>query len=186
LVVCFPLPEAVKCLVDVPEPVRLAASGMLTNGVIIVMIGLDSPSLQGISAVYIPDRSVIAHRVCGMGHFSPSMAPAGGSTLIAEITGRPGNGVFEMNDEDLTKQVVGDLSRLGFFSARNVVTTEVRKFPNGYLVDTLGYSVRLKLIHEHFESIGIHLCGRFGQFEYINMDETLRRAWSLADKLNQI
>jgi len=39
-------------------------------------------------------------------------------------------------------------------------------------------------VHDWFRSIGVALCGRFAEFDYINSDECLRRAMALADRLN--
>ena len=40
-------------------------------------------------------------------------------------------------------------------------------------------------MREYFASIGVHLLGRFAQFDYINSDECLRRALALAGRLNR-
>ena len=43
----------------------------------------------------------------------------------------------------------------------------------------------LKQAKTYFERIGIPLCGRVAEFEYINMDACMERARSVAGRLNQ-
>jgi UDP-galactopyranose mutase len=42
----------------------------------------------------------------------------------------------------------------------------------------------LKEAKAYFEGIGIPLCGRVAEFEYINMDVCIERAMKLADRLD--
>jgi UDP-galactopyranose mutase len=43
----------------------------------------------------------------------------------------------------------------------------------------------LKKAKDYFEGVGIPLCGRVAEFEYINMDVCIERGRKLADRLNQ-
>jgi UDP-galactopyranose mutase len=43
----------------------------------------------------------------------------------------------------------------------------------------------LKRAKAYFEQIGIPLCGRVAEFEYINMDVCIERARKIADRLNR-
>jgi UDP-galactopyranose mutase len=43
----------------------------------------------------------------------------------------------------------------------------------------------LRKAKEYFEGIGIPLCGRVAEFEYINMDVCIERGRKLADRLNR-
>ena len=44
----------------------------------------------------------------------------------------------------------------------------------------------MDLIKGYFTDHGIALCGRFGEFEYINMDAVIRHAKNLTEKLEII
>ena len=55
----------------------------------VVLVGVKDESLRDRNATYLPDPSVIAHRVCHMAWFSRINAPAGCSSLVAEVTRDP-------------------------------------------------------------------------------------------------
>ncbi len=55
----------------------------------------------------------------------------------------------------------------------------------GYVVQDDNYRRHLKQAKAYFAGIGIQLCGRVAEFEYINMDVCIERACKLAKSLNQ-
>jgi UDP-galactopyranose mutase len=55
----------------------------------------------------------------------------------------------------------------------------------GYVVQDDNYRRNLKQAKNYFEQIGIPLCGRVAEFEYINMDVCIERARKVAWGLNR-
>ncbi len=121
-----------------------------------------------------------------MGFFSKELVKPGTSSLIAEITTNPGDGVHELSDEAMTERVIADLQREGLIDRKKVIVTDVTRSRYGYPVYDLNYYKNRKIFHDYFASIDVDLCGRFAQFEYINSDECMRRAIALADQLNTL
>ncbi len=186
LVLSFPIHEAIKCFPGAPDEVLQAVDGLRYNSMRVVLVGVGNESLMDKSAVYIPDPSVVTHRVCFMGFFSDQLVPPGTSSLIAEVTTNPGDGVHELSDEQLTSRVVDDLDRVGILDAADVVVTDVQRLTYAYPVYTLGYRRNKATVHRYFADEGIDLCGRFAEFDYINSDVCLDRAMALADRLNSV
>jgi protoporphyrinogen oxidase len=179
-----PIHEAISCFPDVPSEVLAAVQDLRYNSMRIVLVAVGNESLMDKSAVYIPDPSVITHRVCYMGFFSPELVRPGTSSLIAEITTNPGDGVHELSDEEVAARVVADLDRVGILSADEVLLTDVQRLTYGYPVYTHSYRRNRKVFHDYFDDLGVELCGRFAQFDYINSDECLNRALQIAQRLN--
>ena len=163
-----------------------AIAGLRYNTINIVLIAVNDESLLQHNAFYIPDPNVITHRLCYMGFFSNELVKPGASSLIAEITTNPGDGVHEMSVEAITERVVEDLHREGSIDKQKVIVTDVTRSKYGYPVYDLNYYKNIKVLNDYFASIDVDLCGRFAQFEYINSDECMRRAIALADKLNTL
>jgi protoporphyrinogen oxidase len=184
IVVAFPIHDAIRCFEGVPDEVKAAVAGFRYNTINIVFIAVSDESLMQHSALYIPDPNVVTHRLCFMGFFSKELVKPGTSSLIAEITTNPGDGVHEMSDAALTQRVVEDLHREGLLDKQKVIVTDVTRRKYGYPVYDLNYYKNIKILNDYFDSIGVPLCGRFAQFEYINSDECMRRAIALADRLN--
>ncbi|MBM4394168.1 MAG: FAD-dependent oxidoreductase [Deltaproteobacteria bacterium] len=184
LVVACPVDKAVGWLPDVPDEVRAAAAGLVRNTVRVVLVGACNESLLDKSAVYIPDPTVLPHRVCYMAFFSRHNAPPGCSSLIAEVTARPGSEWDVASDAAVTERVVADLDRIGFVRRGDVVVTEVRNEPYGYPVYDLRHARNQRVLREYFAGLGIDLLGRWGEWDYINMDEVVRRSRALAARLD--
>ncbi len=186
LVVSFPIHEAINCFADVPDEVRRAVDGLRYNSMRVVLVAVGNESLMDKSAVYIPDPSVVTHRVCFMGFFSDRLVRPGTSSLIAEVTTNPGDGVYELSDEEVVARVVADLDRIRMLDKEEVIVTDVQRLTYAYPVYTLGYRENKAVVHQYFADRGIDLCGRFAEFDYINSDECLNRAMALADRLNAV
>ena len=186
LVISFPIHEAVKCFNDVPKAIVSAIGDLRYNSVRIVFLAVNNESLMGKSAVYIPDPSVLPHRVCYMGFFSPNMVKPRTSSLIAEVTAPPGGELDRMSDDALVEESVRGLESVGILKRGDIIASETRRFEYGYPVYNLNYSANMKRIRAYFSELGVDLLGRFAEFEYINSDECIHRAITMARRLNKL
>jgi protoporphyrinogen oxidase len=186
LVISLPIQVAVKCFEDVPESIVAAVEALRYNSIRIVFLAVNNESLMGKSAVYIPDPSVLPHRVCYMGFFSPNMVQPRSSSLIAEVTVPPGGELDHMSDDAFVEETVRGLDRIGIIRRGEIVASETRRFEYAYPVYDLNYSANTRRIRAYFNDRGIDLLGRFAEFEYINSDECIHRAMAMAEKLNKI
>lgn len=185
-IICtIPLHIMVKVLEGVPEEIQHAVRRLRFNSLITVTLGLNVNELPPYTAIYVPDREYIFHRLSFPGLFSPHNTPEGQGLVQAEITVNPGDPVWSQSDEQLTKRVSADLETMGLVKPGQVVYQNIVRTPYGYVVRDFNYRADLDAAKQYFASIGIPLCGRGAEFEYINMDQCIERAVSLAEKLNQ-
>jgi protoporphyrinogen oxidase len=185
LVCTIPVKDVVKYLEGVPRKVSDAADALRHNSVRVVLIGVNNESLLDRSAVYIPSPGIIPHRICYMGYFSKNNVPSGKSSLIAEITTNHGHELYSVSDDVLVEKVADDLKKENIINANDIIETDIRNFEYGYVVYDTGYRKNIGIIRSFFNDIGIELHGRFAEFEYINMDEVVRRSMNLSEKLNR-
>lgn len=184
-IICtMPVMEAVKCLEDVPANVLDAVNSLKFNSVRVVLIGVNNESLMDKSAVYIPDKTVSPHRVCYMGYFSRHTVPEGKSSIIAETTTNSNTALHNASDDTLTGLVCEDLHRTGIIDKRDIVVTDIVNSDYAYVVYDTEYSKNIRIVRDYFDYIGIRLHGRFAEFEYINMDEVIKRSMKLAEEIN--
>lgn len=184
IVVAFPIHEAIKVIDGVPPEVEAAVARLRYNAMRVVLVAVGNESLLDKSAIYIPDETVLPHRVCFMGFFSPNTVRPGTSSLVAEITMPPGHPLEEMSDAVMIERVVDDLDRIGIIRRAEVVETDLRRIPYGYPVSDMSFRPCKAVVHRWFADQGIELLGRFAEFDYINSDECMRRALALAERLN--
>ena len=181
----MPLPELLKCLDNVPKHVVDAINSLRYNAIIIVMIGLNKVRFTDKFAVYIADENILYHRLCFYTFLKADHAPQGKHTVTAEITYHPGDKISKMPDEEIIKHVIETMEQEGFIYSKDVCETDLVNVRYGYVVNTIGYLDKLKIIRDYFDSIGIDLCGRFAEFEYLNTDAVIRHAFELAKKINK-
>jgi protoporphyrinogen oxidase len=73
---------------------------------------------------------------------------------------------------------------LGFLERSELTYRNVTRFTYGYPVYDLDYHTNARQLRSLVEARGIHLLGRFAQFEYINSDVCVERALALAQRLD--
>jgi len=185
LVSTIPIFDLIHALGDVPQAVLEAASGLKYNSLITVMLGLDVPHINEFTAVYFPDRDFLPHRVGFPMNFSWYNVPEGKSSLVAEITSNDGDGVRELRDEDLAKHIADGLHEREIINKNRICYSKVRRSKYAYVVYDLDYQNNVSIIKEYIDKIGIKLCGRFAEFEYLNMDTCVEKGVAMAAKLNE-
>lgn len=184
LVLAFPVMDAIPCFENVPDEVRQTVDRLRYNALRLGFIAVNNQSLMDKSAVYIPDPTVLPHRVCYMGFFSPNMVRPGTSSLVAETTTRPGDETDRLSDAAFLERLIGDLDRVGIIRKQDVILAETRRIEYAYPVYDRDYTAKVAVLRRYFDSLGIEQLGRFAEFDYINSDECIHRALGLAEQLN--
>jgi protoporphyrinogen oxidase len=185
LVSTIPIQELAHAVEGVPSEIIAAVDSLRYNSLITVAVGFDHARLPDYTAIYVPDSEVRFHRLSFPALFSPHNAPQGKSIVEAEITTNPGDGTHEMSDSEILTDVIGDLEGMDLAHPSEVCYGRVMRTKYGYVVQDDNYRRHLKQAKAYFEQIGIPLCGRVAEFEYINMDVCIERARKLADRLNR-
>lgn len=183
LVSTIPIHELLRAWPDAPVEARMAASKLRYNSLINVLIGCHEDRGYPYTAVYIPDPDVIFHRISFPKAFSERNVPAGSSAIMAEITANEGDGTWEMSSEQILERTIGDLAKIGFLDPASISYKRVVRFLYGYPVYDLDYRRNVTALRESVAGAGIHLLGRFAQFDYINSDVCVERALTLSAEL---
>lgn len=181
----MPIFDLVHALGNVPQTVLSAVNSLKYNSLITVMLGIDSPRINKFTAVYFPDKDFLPNRVGFPMNFSENNVPEGKSSLVAEITSNEGDGVWELKDEDIIKHVASRLHERKIIDQRHVCYCKVRRSKYAYVVYDLDYQKNISIIREYMDNIGVKLCGRFSEFEYLNMDACVEKGVRMAGKLNE-
>ena len=183
LVNTMPIHELLKVWKSAPAEARESASRLRYNSLINVLIGVREDRGYPYTAVYIPDPEILFHRISFPKAFSERCVPEGHSAFMAEITTNAGDGVWEMSNEDVIERCIRDLERVDMVDPKTIVYRKAVRFVYGYPVYDLDYRANVTAMREAVESTGMHLLGRFAQFDYINSDVCIERAIALAERL---
>jgi protoporphyrinogen oxidase len=170
----IPVQHLLSCLGNVPATVRAAGNSLVYTSLICVTIGI-SGTVPDFSWLYIPEPALgRTNRISFPSSYSSRAAPAGCSSVLAEITHQPGDEVSRMTDAELIGQVTETLEEMKIIKKSQIIWSRVYRQPFAYVVYDLGYQENIRVVREFCASIGIPLLGRFAQFEYLNMDGCIR------------
>jgi protoporphyrinogen oxidase len=90
-----------------------------------------------------------------------------------------------MSDDDVIGHVLDGLIRYGVVPVSDpLVFSDVQRMQYAYVVYTVGYESQISTVRSWAESHGIHIHGRFGAFEYLNVDGCIARSVEMATHLN--
>jgi len=185
LVSTIPLFDLISYLDNVPKRVKQAVNNLKFNSLITVMIGVKKENLMSYTAVYFPQPEYIFHRVAFPKNFSRYNAPVGQSSLMVEITTKYNSAIWKMSEREIIQKVINDLKKANILEKETQITFQkVCRIKYAYVIYDLNYLDNIKIIRQYFNKIRIALCGRFGEFEYLNMDQCIERGIKTADKIN--
>ena len=88
-----------------------------------------------------------------------------------------------MSDEALIERVIREIDQIGFVEPASIVYKRVARFKYGYPVYDLEYRRNVTAMRDAVAKTGLHLLGRFAQFDYINSDVCIERALAMANEL---
>ena len=167
----IPLPE-LNTAMELPSEVAESISGLKYNSLTTVLF--DCPATD-ISWLYIPSHQYRSHRVMYQGTLTPHASPDNSASCASlEIIG-PRFAVSESlaeRDDILPKEI-------GF---TKVLDSEFTQY--AYVVHDLNYRKNLKTIFEYFDkNESFHLLGRWGTWNYKNMDLCMLDAMNLVKKI---
>jgi protoporphyrinogen oxidase len=186
VVLAMPILDALGYFEDVPREVQEALHGLRYNALRLGFVAVNNESLMDKSAIYIPDPTVLPHRVCYMGFFSPNVVRPGTSSLVAETTTPPGGEIDRLSDAAFVERLIDDLDRVGIIHKQDVIVSDTRRIAYAYPVYDRDYGKNVATLRQYFQSLGIDQLGRFAEFDYINSDECIHRAMNLAKRLNAL
>jgi len=179
----IPIQTLIRCMDNIPDEVRKAVDSLKYNSIACVGIGVEG-DLSEISWMYIPQKELGRfNRVSFPSNYSTEVAPAGCSSVLAEVTFNEGDEVSKMSDDEIAEHCVEGLISMGIIPSKDkVVYTMVERFEYAYVVYDLDYLRNIKTVTEYFSTLGIDLVGRFSEFEYINMDGCIRHVFDYVKK----
>ncbi len=184
LVNCMPLHELFK-YISVPADVKPAFSDLKYNSIHIAAISAKKDGLGNNFAATFADKSLIFHRLSKINFLGPEYRPADGSSvLLAEVTFRPGSYLSKMSREAIVKKIEEDLNRINLVKKRYLREVVLGTFEYAYVIYDLNHRKNTDKVLKYLADIGITSCGRFAEFEYLNMDMTAERSMKTADRLN--
>jgi UDP-galactopyranose mutase len=166
-----PLPEFLTLLQGLPAEVQEAGRQLRTISVRCVNLGLARPDVSDKHWIYYPEERPIFHRIFVQSNASPHVAPAGCSSLTAEITYSPSKPLPAEGDA-LIQRTIDDAQAVGLLRpSDSILVAHEADIPYAYVLPDLHKEAAVARIQEWLRPWGIISAGRFGEWKYLNTDQ---------------
>ncbi len=166
------------------EEVRKCADSLRYNSIAISFVKTPYDLCGENFAFMIPDKDVLFHRISKMDFLGETYHKAGEATYMVEVTYRSNDRVDLMSEEEFRQSILDGMVKIGFAkSTEDVEIIDITRYQYAYVIYDLNHSENMEMIRRFYESQGIILNGRFGNFEYWNMDRILRESFELSERL---
>lgn len=160
----------------VPGNVVQSARQLRHNSIVIAVVNVAGDVAGDNVAFMIADKNVIFHRLTKVDSFGKSYHLPGTTTFMAEITYRKHDRVDQSSNESLLRETIEGLKKIGFLEDGTIVNfTDIRRFEYAYVVYDLQHRRNMDCILNFFASEQVDLLGRFGTYEYLNMDAVVEK-----------
>lgn len=181
----IPVQSLTKSYAHATDELKSRVERLRYNSIIISFVKLPYDLCGENFAFMIPDKDVIFHRISKMdflgGEYHHSENEA---TYMIEVTYRKNDQVDTLSEEDFKEQIRSGLKTIGFAKdTKDVEFVDITKYEYAYVIYDLEHNSNMEYIRDFYNKEGILLNGRFGNFEYWNMDRILRESLELKNKI---
>ncbi len=169
-----------------PQEILNIADNLKYNSIAICIVNVSKDYAGDNYAFMIADKNVVFHRISKLDFMGEHYHINGTATYMAEITYRKNDLNDRATDAELTQKVIEGLKTIGFIdSEKDVNFTDLKRFEYAYVIYDLKHRENMDKIKKYFTTQDIYLNGRFGSFEYLNMDAIIRQSKNLAEKIEE-
>lgn len=181
----IPIQEFGKACVGLPDDIVQSINELKYNSIMIAFIKVPYDNYGEHFTYTIPSKDIVFHRISKMDYLGENYHKEGEATYIVEITYKPGQRELLGTDEQIMNRIREGMVKIkAAKSEGDAEIIDVTHYEYAYVVYDLKHNVNMNRIRSYLEGTGIFLNGRFGNFEYWNMDKVLLETKKLINKMN--
>jgi protoporphyrinogen oxidase len=173
LVSSIALPDLVPMIAGTPADIVEASGRLACSTCVLVNVGVNRSDLSEGQVTYFYDEDICFSRLSFPHMLSKTNAPAGCGSIQAEVYFSDKYRPLTQSPESLIDQVIADLRRSGTLREGDKVLSRhanVVRYAN--VIFDLDRTAAVKTVHGYLDDIGIHYCGRYGDWGYMWTDES--------------
>lgn len=181
----IPVQSLTEAYEKASDEVKKRVSDLRYNSIAIAFVKTPYDLCGDNFAFMIPDKNVIFHRISKMDFLGDTYHRKGEATYMVEVTYRENDKIATLEKDEFRHQIVQGLVDIGFAkSYADVEIIDITKYQYAYVIYDLNHTENMRVIRDFYNKEGIILNGRFGNFEYWNMDRILRESFELSRRLH--
>lgn len=184
IVSCMPVTELIHDWTDAEQSIKNVSENLKYNNIMIGTATVSRDVAKDNYAFMIPDKEVVFHRLNKVDFLGNNYSEKGTATYMMEYTYRNDDRLAECGDQVIQEEFINGLQKIRFIkSADEVIEFSLHRFPYAYVIYDLEHQRNMAAIREYCSDKGIILNGRFGNFEYWNMDRVIAESKKCSMKL---
>jgi len=178
MIYTLPLSQLASLVSDPPPRVRDACAALRYQGIFCVNLGVDRPSISDKHWIYFYEDEFPFHRLSFPGNFTPHNVPSGKSSISMEIAF---SSSVPFDHERTVEQASEALTKAGILDPEDrVELVHTQEIAPAYVIYDRDHASNVGVIRSWLGEHGIVTAGRFGAWEYLNMDHAMRSGMDAA------
>ena len=172
MIYTLPLSQVEAIVDDVPSHVRDACVGLRYQGICCINVGVDRADISDKHWVYFYEDEFPFHRLSFPGNFTRANVPDGRSSISMEIAF---SAARDLDREHVVDDALDALRTAKILRADDrVELVHMQEILPAYVIYDLEHASNVGAIRRWLEEHGIVVAGRFGEWQYHNMDHAMK------------
>lgn len=177
----IPVQDFTEVYADATDAIGNYVKDLKYNSILIAFVRTKKDLSGDNFAFMTADKDVLFHRISKM-DFLGEAYKSDGATYMVEVTYKQNDWIDRLSQEELKQKIVSGLQSIQFIEEKeDAEFMNITKHQYAYVIYDLNHKSNMEKIREYYSSQGVYLNGRFGNFEYWNMDKILRESKNLAE-----
>lgn len=178
----LPLPKLIRLIDNVSIEIEEATRKLEYNIVYAINIAIDRANISDKHWVYFQEDDFIFQRISFPMNFSPYMAPPNKSSITAEISTSKHRLISK---DGLIEMVIDDLIKADILKEDDdIIFKNMFVLDPAYIIYDLNHKTNVDEIHQYLRKNDIFPIGRFGEWEYLNMDQAILSGKKISEEVN--
>ncbi|QKF81096.1 protoporphyrinogen/coproporphyrinogen oxidase [Halarcobacter ebronensis] len=173
LISSIPLPEYKNLIKDMPTIVKNACEKLKYTSIALVSIGLRKPNIPKYLWFYIYDEDILASRCYSPSIKSSNNVPVGCSSFQFEIYFSKDK-TLNLSNNELIDHIIEKSEKMNIFNKEDIFVKDCKILKYGNVIFYHYMEDDRKLVLDYLKKLNIKTVGRFGKWEYLWSDQSLR------------
>lgn len=181
MVYSLPLCFIPRFIPNLPPEVQRACDGLNYQGIYCVNVGVDREAISDKHWIYYYEDEFPFHRLSLPANFSPDCVPAGKSSIATEVAF---SDVRPLDRDTAVEKTIEGLIAARLITRDDTISlVHTEEILPAYVIYDLEHGKNVGIIREYLGEYGIHTVGRFGEWQYFNMDHSMRSGKTAAEEI---
>lgn len=181
LVSTMPLDTLLNKLVDTPTTrLKAAQQNLVCNKVVNINLGIANKNISDKHWIYYPEEKYPFYRIGFYHNFAASMAPQGCSSLYAEYSYINESPAVIKHKTDVALAAIKKLFKL---TDDDIAVQKILNIDHAYVIYNFWREKHLPAVHKQLQAHDVYSVGRYGEWKYASMQESVLDGKKIADQL---